>query len=1065
MNNTQDYSAWLKSLTLKERVALLDSGKKHRYRYGFNDNVADYRFAKLRNQTAFEKDSAFDKKMEADGVEKESLYDLFGETTESLSERLLEKPEIVSEIASVFEEWSGDSSFLEPYLELYDNKLFSCVVFTSPIVERALKNFELRVKRLGKIPFSDGKVNQLFLPILVTRLFPIIDRVLALELNVARINGDLRGDTPESRFDYFVSLLKKKENVLSISREYVGMTRRLLEVANDWVDFSTEFIIALLEDWEDISKAFNFEVDDEVDRIIQGTQDVHKRGRAVMILQLKSGRKVVHKPRSLSVDAQFYELLSDLNERGVDPPFRLLEVVDRKNHGWIEYVEYLPCESLDEVERFYKRQGAFLALMYVLEGADFHYENIIASSEHPVFVDLEALFQPKLRMKSPELPGLHLAADLVKRSVMKLGVLPNSSFGKFGEGLDVGGLTGSGSQLTPSEVSVWSDVGTDSARIVYERIRTGETKNQPMIRDKNVNFGDYLAEILEGFASMYKLILDEKDKLMTTDNGLQRFLDSSVRIILRPSQVYALLIQDSYHPDVSRDVLDRDILFDGLWLGAEDDPTLEAIISSEKVDLHRADIPIFDSEVNSTDVTDSHGKSINGLIDVSGYDRVKDLMARIGPKDLVFQQWLIESSILTRDISGEVNDKNSYLFTRDDSNFDQNDCLTEAKKIGDRIEELAIQDSEGAEWLELSLVNETDWHVLPAGVGLYSGISGVILFLAYLGLISKDDKYLDLAVKALNSTLLQTERIVSKKSELEESITTRINDPGEYIGAFTGLSGVVYLLSHLGVIWEDQSMLDRAKPLRAFIHKLVATDSSFDIIGGAAGCILTMLSLYKVTQCQDDLDVAIDCGNRLAKQMVYTSNGIKWETKNFNAGFSHGATGIGAALCALSDKCNNDRFGELGLRAIEQGFKSIGEDQEGKRNVSWCHGSAGVGSAMLVAAKSGYEIRTIEFNRCVQEVVDGFGQNHCMCHGDFGSIDFLIEATRRVPDNGIVESVEALGHGLINSFKEGNILTGVPRGIETPGLMVGLSGVGYGLLRLLAPERVPSFLMLNPPRI
>jgi Lanthionine synthetase C-like protein len=36
-------------------------------------------------------------------------------------------------------------------------------------------------------------------------------------------------------------------------------------------------------------------------------------------------------------------------------------------------------------------------------------------------------------------------------------------------------------------------------------------------------------------------------------------------------------------------------------------------------------------------------------------------------------------------------------------------------------------------------------------------------------------------------------------------------------------------------------------------------------------------------------------------------------------------------------------------------------------------------------------------------------------------------------------------------------------GVESPGLMTGLAGIGYGLLRLAEPTRVPSVLVLTPP--
>ena len=36
--------------------------------------------------------------------------------------------------------------------------------------------------------------------------------------------------------------------------------------------------------------------------------------------------------------------------------------------------------------------------------------------------------------------------------------------------------------------------------------------------------------------------------------------------------------------------------------------------------------------------------------------------------------------------------------------------------------------------------------------------------------------------------------------------------------------------------------------------------------------------------------------------------------------------------------------------------------------------------------------------------------------------------------------------------------------VETPGLLSGLAGIGFGLLRAARPELVPSVLALEPPR-
>lgn len=52
---------------------------------------------------------------------------------------------------------------------------------------------------------------------------------------------------------------------------------------------------------------------------------------------------------------------------------------------------------------------------------------------------------------------------------------------------------------------------------------------------------------------------------------------------------------------------------------------------------------------------------------------------------------------------------------------------------------------------------------------------------------------------------------------------------------------------------------------------------------------------------------------------------------------------------------------------------------------------------------------------------------------------------------------------LLASVEAGTIRLGTPRNIGVPGLMIGLAGIGYALLRLADPGRVPSVLLLEPP--
>ena len=146
------------------------------------------------------------------------------------------------------------------------------------------------------------------------------------------------------------------------------------------------------------------------------------------------------------------------------------------------------------------------------------------------------------------------------------------------------------------------------------------------------------------------------------------------------------------------------------------------------------------------------------------------------------------------------------------------------------------------------------------------------------------------------------------------------------------------------------------------------------------------------------------------------------------------------------------------------------------RLCAWCHGATGIGFSRLGLLElshhprrgngrdAGAERLTGEIGIAVAATLaDGFGRDHSLCHGDLGSLDFLLTAARRLGDREILERTYRLAGGVLSSIVTGGWRFGVASGAEPPGLMVGLSGIGYGLLRLAFPERVPSVLLLELP--
>jgi lantibiotic modifying enzyme len=72
-------------------------------------------------------------------------------------------------------------------------------------------------------------------------------------------------------------------------------------------------------------------------------------------------------------------------------------------------------------------------------------------------------------------------------------------------------------------------------------------------------------------------------------------------------------------------------------------------------------------------------------------------------------------------------------------------------------------------------------------------------------------------------------------------------------------------------------------------------------------------------------------------------------------------------------------------------------------------------------------------------------------------------ASQTLEDPWLREKLEQITSLLLASISQHGWVTGAPFGVETPGFMTGLAGIGYELLRLASPEQVPSVLSLAPP--
>ncbi|MFI5335012.1 MAG: DUF4135 domain-containing protein, partial [Chlamydiales bacterium] len=228
---------------------------------------------------------------------------------------------------------------------------------------------------------------------------------LALELSISRMQDDLHGETAEDRYVSFLQArIWDHERLRAFFEEYEELGRMLACLLELWVTQTVEFLQRLAQDLPLLAKTFNEEKTlGKVSFLSQNAGDFHEGGRSVYHLKFESGNEIFYKPKNLAFGVQFQEFMQEINTLGLPLDLKGYKTVARGAYGWEEMVRHLPCETPDQVKRYFQRTGMLLALLYLFDGTDIHHENLIASGEYPILIDLETFFHSSLAHPDKEL--------------------------------------------------------------------------------------------------------------------------------------------------------------------------------------------------------------------------------------------------------------------------------------------------------------------------------------------------------------------------------------------------------------------------------------------------------------------------------------------------------------------------------------------------------------------------------------------------------------------------------------------------------------------------------------
>ena len=608
MSNLFEEDDWYRAATLAERAATLTRTGEPA---AGNAALAARRLERWRSQAPFQSQEMLRRRLATDGLSPEDFGILLGESRRQVRERFPDPPPWLADLAEAFAAPPEEAA----RLGADDARRAGVVLVVEPVAIRARERLRAAARRIAEsragVPFDADKAVEVFFDLLLDNLSRALDRTLVLELHIAARTGRLRGGTPRERFGDFLAQLREPELALDLLRQYPVAARQAVESAERWVSFAFEVLAQLADDWDAIRKVFATGEDPGPLAGVRSGSDPHGGERTVLLLRFASGFGLVYKPRPLGLDGAFQRLLVWLNDRGAEPALRPLRLMDRGGYGWVELVQDPGCASEEEVRRFYRRQGGYLALFYALAATDFHPGNLLAAGEHPLPIDLEALFHPRADEVGAVSRDL-LADDAVWDPAPELRL-------EDGEG-DLVRFTRQAADL---EV---------------------EARHRPTLEGRRADPRDYTDAIAEGFESFYRLLVRHREALLAPNGPLAGFENASARVLVRPTRAYSRLLAESFHPYVLQDALDRDRLIDRLWVDVEHRPGLERILPHEHRELEQVDVPVFTTFPNSRDLWTSAGERIPDALPETGLESCRRILLRMGDADLARELRAVRSS-------------------------------------------------------------------------------------------------------------------------------------------------------------------------------------------------------------------------------------------------------------------------------------------------------------------------------------------------------------------------------------------------------------------------------------
>lgn len=904
---------------------------------------------------------------------------------------------------------------------------------------------------LDGFPHRDALLKS-FVEYLARRLQPAAFPAIGLALHFAKLTGRVSARSDKAAMEEFIAGLQSGPDRKALLQNFPLTDRMLAQISALSVDMLGELTGRLEHDAPQLRAVFGVETE-ALSGIDFGLGDPHAGGRCVCKLSF-GDRQIMYKPKSLASDVQFAAVLDSLNPH-LTKSLRHFRVLDRTAYGWAEVVHFEPCSKPQEIDDYYERLGAILAIHYALGATDVHFENLIACADTPIVVDTETIIQrPPPRPADDDWAYWNWHHIMSRHAtVLGVGLLPDLAVTPEGEVYDLSGAGSVGSQATPFQQPQFDGFDDGSPGISYRPATLEAKENMPVLDGAQKAVVDHGPAFLRGFENGYRALLRGRSALMADDGPLARLARVGMRWVARPTVEYALTLRESFHPTCMRDGYERDVCFAKLLDSVRAAPGLRKLVPFEVRDLWQADIPYFKSDGNGRVLLDAFGKEVDAAyFDTDQPAFVRERMARLSPEDLSRQKAIIAGAIGARQTIGGPEQPSGTIEgeRRDPQRSDIVDLLAAVER--DLTESTLVMDGKPT-WFAPVQRGMMNYSYDAIDRSLYSGLAGIGLFYAeYARHAGAESSCRDLATSIFDT--------------LCDGLQTA--PPYQNLSAFEGVAGAVYSVARMA------RCLDlRPRGLTAGLEAIrdgLDTVGQSDVISGTAGIILTMRCLLDTTHADPAYEIIRLCAEQLVRDANRNAGTASWPSgpdKLHLSGYAHGAGGIAAALKVAGDVLDDEGLHELAREAIAFENRTFDrarqnwQDQRPDVNIStaWCHGAIGIAlSRLALRDVLSPDVFQADLERALAAIADnGAGGSHCLCHGSIGNAIVL----DRCGERGQALAAALISQTIAQYRQDGRWRCGVGGHMQTPGLMLGKAGIGMGLIEHLRGGGGPSTLLLE----